>query len=111
SGHRSDLPARDARPHVVAAHVPHPRPAQRLLPRPPGPHTRAEGADEVTTYMTHIARRASPLDALYYRQHDCPMPTPVRTLRVPDDLWTAAKDTAARRGELIGDVLIGALER
>lgn len=51
------------------------------------------------------------LDSLYYRQHHCRMPTPVRSLRVPDDLWTAARDTAARRGELIGDVLIRALER
>lgn len=39
------------------------------------------------------------------------MTTPVRSLRVPDDLWTAAKDTAARRGELVGDVLVCALQR
>lgn len=34
-----------------------------------------------------------------------------RTVRVPDDLWTAAKGKAAERGETVSDVLRRALER
>jgi predicted HicB family RNase H-like nuclease len=37
--------------------------------------------------------------------------TPVRNLRVPDDLWRAAKDKAAREGKTVTEVLIAALRR
>ena len=36
---------------------------------------------------------------------------PIRTLRVPDDLWDAAKGIAAERGESLSDVLRAALAR
>ena len=37
--------------------------------------------------------------------------TPIRTLRVPDDLWEAAQARAEERGETVTDVLIRALKR
>jgi hypothetical protein len=37
--------------------------------------------------------------------------TPLRNIRVPDDLWTAAKAKAESRGETVTDVLIRALRR
>lgn len=37
--------------------------------------------------------------------------TPQRTVRVPDDLWAAAKRKAAGRGESVTDVIIRALKR
>lgn len=36
---------------------------------------------------------------------------PARSVRVPDDLWTAAKERAAERGETVTDVLLRALRR
>ncbi len=36
---------------------------------------------------------------------------PARSVRVPDDLWQAAKDRAAERGETVTDVLVRALRR
>lgn len=36
--------------------------------------------------------------------------TPVRTVRVPDELWQAALAKAAERGELIGDVIRAGLQ-
>lgn len=36
---------------------------------------------------------------------------PTRSIRIPDDLWNAAKRIAADRGETITDVVIRALER
>lgn len=37
--------------------------------------------------------------------------TPVRTVRVPDPLWQAAKDRAAERGETVTDAVLRALRR
>ena len=37
--------------------------------------------------------------------------TPLRNVRVPDDLWQAAMAKAAERGETLSDVLRRALER
>jgi hypothetical protein len=37
--------------------------------------------------------------------------TPIRTLRVPDELWEAAQARAKERGETVTDVLIRALKR
>ena len=37
--------------------------------------------------------------------------TPIRTVRVPDELWEAAKRAASDRGETVTDVLLRALER
>ncbi|HET6911265.1 MAG TPA: CopG family transcriptional regulator [Mycobacteriales bacterium] len=37
--------------------------------------------------------------------------TPRRTIRVPDDLWDAAAEKAAERGESLSGVLRKALER
>ena len=36
---------------------------------------------------------------------------PVRTVRVPDELWEAVKRAAADRGETVTDVVLRALER
>lgn len=36
---------------------------------------------------------------------------PTRSVRVPDELWSAAKRVAADRGETITDVIIRALVR
>lgn len=36
---------------------------------------------------------------------------PARSIRVPDDLWQAAKDRAAERGETVTDAVIRALRR
>lgn len=36
---------------------------------------------------------------------------PARSVRVPDELWQAAKERAAERGETVTDVLIRALRR
>jgi hypothetical protein len=37
--------------------------------------------------------------------------TPMRGLRVPDDLWAAAKAKAASEGRTVTDVIITALRR
>jgi hypothetical protein len=37
--------------------------------------------------------------------------TPPRSVRVPDDLWRAAQEKAARRGETLTNVIRRALER
>lgn len=37
--------------------------------------------------------------------------TPIRTVRVPDELWEAAKRAAADRDETVTDVIIRALTR
>ena len=37
--------------------------------------------------------------------------TPLRNIRVPDDLWQAAMSRAIERGETLSDVLRRALER
>jgi hypothetical protein len=37
--------------------------------------------------------------------------TPPRSIRIPDDLWNAAKAKAAERGETVTDVVVRALER
>jgi hypothetical protein len=34
---------------------------------------------------------------------------PTRTVRVPDDIWQAAKERAAEQGETVTDVLLRAL--
>lgn len=36
---------------------------------------------------------------------------PARSVRVPDDLWNAAKERAAERGETVTDVILRALRR
>jgi Tfp pilus assembly protein FimV len=40
-----------------------------------------------------------------------PTHTPIRNVRVADDLWTAAQTVAAARRETVSDVIRGALER
>jgi hypothetical protein len=37
--------------------------------------------------------------------------TPLRNIRVPDDLWQAAKDEAAAEGRSLTDVILGDLHR
>lgn len=37
--------------------------------------------------------------------------TPPRSVRVSDDLWSAAKAKAEERGETVTDVIVRALER
>lgn len=37
--------------------------------------------------------------------------TPIRGVRVPDDLWAAAQEKAKERGESVSDVVRRALER
>ena len=37
--------------------------------------------------------------------------TPARGVRVPDELWSAAKAKAAERGETVTDAIVRALER
>jgi predicted DNA binding CopG/RHH family protein len=37
--------------------------------------------------------------------------TPNRTIRVPDELWEAAKRKASDRGETVTDVILRALRR
>ena len=37
--------------------------------------------------------------------------TPLRSVRIPDDLWQAAQTRAAERGESVSDVIRRALER
>jgi hypothetical protein len=39
------------------------------------------------------------------------MPTPPRSVRIPDALWAAATARAAEKGETVTDVLRRALER
>ena len=39
------------------------------------------------------------------------MPDPIRTVRVPDDLWIAAQEAANVRGESVSNVLRDALAR
>ena len=39
------------------------------------------------------------------------MPTPIRTFRIPDDLWLAAQERADERGESVTAVVIRALQR
>jgi predicted HicB family RNase H-like nuclease len=39
------------------------------------------------------------------------MPTPLRNLRVPDDLWRAAQEKAEREGTTVTAVLVAALTR
>jgi predicted HicB family RNase H-like nuclease len=39
------------------------------------------------------------------------MPTPLRNVRVPDDLWRAAQEKAEREGRSVSDVLLAALKR
>lgn len=40
-----------------------------------------------------------------------PTHTPPRSIRVPDDVWAAAKDEAAKRGETVTDAIIRFLNR
>lgn len=40
-----------------------------------------------------------------------PTHTPPRSIRVPDDVWEAAKEKAAERGETISQVVVDALRR
>lgn len=37
--------------------------------------------------------------------------TPLRNIRVPDDLWLAAKEEAAAEGRSLTDVILGDLHR
>ena len=37
--------------------------------------------------------------------------TPPRSVRVPEDLWQAARARAAERGETVTDAIVRALER
>ncbi len=39
------------------------------------------------------------------------MPTPLRSVRIPDDLWAAALERAAENGETVTDVVLRALRR
>jgi hypothetical protein len=39
------------------------------------------------------------------------MATPLRNVRVTDDVWTAARAIAAARGETVTDVVVRSLER
>jgi len=38
-------------------------------------------------------------------------PTPIRTVRVPDDVWQAAQERAAEKGETVSAVIVRALKR
>lgn len=38
-------------------------------------------------------------------------PTPLRSVRVPDDVWQAAQRRAAERGETVSAVIVRALRR
>ena len=38
-------------------------------------------------------------------------PTPVRTVRIPDDVWEAAKAEADRRDETVTDAILRSLRR
>ncbi len=38
-------------------------------------------------------------------------PTPIRTVRVPDDVWQAAQERAAEKGESVSAVIVRALRR
>jgi len=38
-------------------------------------------------------------------------PTPIRTVRVPDDVWQAAQERAAAKGETVSAVIVRALKR
>ncbi len=38
-------------------------------------------------------------------------PRPIRTVRVPDDVWHAAQAKAAERGESVSAVIVRALKR
>lgn len=40
-----------------------------------------------------------------------PTHTPPRSIRVPEDVWTAAKDAAAQRGETVTDAVVRFLTR
>ena len=40
-----------------------------------------------------------------------PKHTPPRSIRVPDDVWNAAKAEAERRGETVSDVVVRFLRR
>lgn len=42
---------------------------------------------------------------------DRPGHTPRRTIRVPDELWEAAKEKADSQGRTISEVIVRALER
>lgn len=37
--------------------------------------------------------------------------TPLRSVRVPDDVWQAAQDRAAEKGETVSAVIVRALKR
>lgn len=37
--------------------------------------------------------------------------TPRRSVRIPDEVWQAAKEKAKRRGETVTDVILRALKR
>jgi predicted transcriptional regulator len=39
------------------------------------------------------------------------MPDTPRAIRIPDDLWRAALDKAAERGDTVSDIVRRALER
>lgn len=39
------------------------------------------------------------------------MSTPIRTVRVPDDVWQAAQERAAEKGETVSAVIVRALKR
>lgn len=39
------------------------------------------------------------------------MPTRLRSVRVPDDVWEAAKKEAAKRGESVSEVILRSLRR
>ena len=38
-------------------------------------------------------------------------PIPIRTVRVPDDVWQAAQERAAEKGETVSAVIVRALKR
>ena len=40
-----------------------------------------------------------------------PIHTPPRSVRVPDDLWQAARDAAQAQGITVTDVIVAALRR
>lgn len=56
-----------------------------------------------------------PLDRCIYTAHPSEVPnqpkTPLRSIRIPDDLWQSARDVAAARGDSLGDVIRQALTR
>lgn len=50
-----------------------------------------------------------PTDTSTGGQNEAVTPTPIRTIRIDDELWTAAQSKAARRRETVATVIRRAL--